>query len=139
MSSSKPGDASRNGTCHTAANTSPTTITRCGKLGVEKNSRIASRYETPATPRGMMKGNSPGVLSLREQIVSATSRMAPSPYTLTDGVSFTVLSCSSATVRPFAPTLSATPRSVEHVAERAAGPRRVALGRRPRRYRRKDQ
>jgi hypothetical protein len=39
----------------------------------------------------MMKDDSPVLLSLREQIVSATSKMAPSPYTLPDGVSFTVL------------------------------------------------
>ena len=59
----------------------------------------------PATARGMMKDDSPGLLSLREQMVSATSKTAPSPYTLRDGVSFTVPPCSSATVPPFVPTL----------------------------------
>jgi len=45
------------------------------------------------------------VPNLREQIASATSKMAPNPYTLWDGVSFTILPCSSATVPPFVPTL----------------------------------
>jgi hypothetical protein len=53
----------------------------------------------------MMKDISPVLLILREQIVSATSKMAPIPYTLRDGVNFTVLPCSSATVSPFVPTL----------------------------------
>jgi hypothetical protein len=80
-------------------------MTRCEKLGVEKNSRMAKRYAMPATARGMMKDDSPVLPSLREQIVSAASKMAPSPYTLWDGVSFTALPCSSATVPPFVPTL----------------------------------
>jgi hypothetical protein len=45
----------------------------------------------PATASGMMKDGSPTLLSLREQIVSDTSRTAPNVYTLLDGVSFTGL------------------------------------------------
>ena len=59
----------------------------------------------PATASGMMKHGSPILLKLREQIVSATSKMAPSPYSLADGVSFTDLPCPSATVTPLVPTL----------------------------------
>lgn len=66
-------------------------MTWSGNLGVEKNSRMASRYATPATASGMKKDSSPVLLSLREQIVSAASKMAPSPYSLRDGVSFTGL------------------------------------------------
>ena len=53
------------------------------------------------------KTAAPWLLKLREQIVSATSKMAPSPYSLRDGVSFTGLPCPSATVPPPVPTVSA--------------------------------
>ena len=49
------------------------------------------RYATAATARGMKNGGSPMRLKLRAQIVSATSKMAPSPYNLCEGVSFTCL------------------------------------------------
>jgi hypothetical protein len=52
---------------------------------------MASRYATPATARGMKNDGSPVLLKLREQIVIATSKMAPNPYSLRDGVSFTGL------------------------------------------------
>src|SRR6266566_7737652 len=66
-------------------------MTRFGNSGVEKSSRMARRYATPATARGMKNDDSPVRLKLREQIVSATSKMAPSPYSLCEGVSFTGL------------------------------------------------
>ena len=58
------------------------TITCLGKLGVQKNSRIARRYATPATNSGMTGNASPSPPKLREQMISETSRIAPSPYTL---------------------------------------------------------
>jgi hypothetical protein len=54
-------------------------MTRLGNVGVDKSSRKAKRYAMPATARGMIKDGSPLRLKLREQIVSATSKMAPSP------------------------------------------------------------
>jgi hypothetical protein len=64
-------------------------MTRLGNSGVEKSSRMARRYAIPATASGMMKDSSPTLLTLREQSVSATNKMAPSPYSLCEGVSFT--------------------------------------------------
>ncbi len=61
----------------------------------------------PATARGMMNDGSPVRLKLREQIVSTTSKMALSPYSLRDGVSFTGFPCPSATVPLPVPTVSA--------------------------------
>ncbi|MDQ1387610.1 MAG: hypothetical protein QOF56_1064 [Acidobacteriaceae bacterium] len=84
-------------------------MTRRGNVGVEKNSRIARRYAMPATASGMMKDRSPMLLSLREQIVSAISKVAPNAYSLRDGASFTSLPCLSATVPPPVPTVSARP------------------------------
>jgi hypothetical protein len=57
------------------------TMTRFGNLGVdeEKNSRMARRYAMPATASGIMKDAPPTLLKLREQIVSATSKIAPNP------------------------------------------------------------
>ena len=52
---------------------------------------MASRYATPATASGMMKAGPPVPLKFREQIVSATSRTTPSPYSLCEGVSFKAL------------------------------------------------
>src|SRR3984893_8906854 len=52
---------------------------------------MARRYATPATASGMKNDGSPVRLKLREQFVSATSKMAPSPYSLCEGVSFTGL------------------------------------------------
>src|SRR4029077_3160841 len=100
-SSSEPGGVSRNGTCHRAANTSPMTMTRCGNLGVEKNSRIAKRYAMPASVKEAMKYGPPRSPKLREQIVSATHNVAPTMYTLHAGVIFTIaiLPCPSGTCR----------------------------------------
>src|ERR1700730_19342821 len=64
-------------------------MTRFGNSGVEKSSRMARRYATPATARGMKNDGSPVRLKLREEIVSAPSKMAPSPYNLCEGVNFT--------------------------------------------------
>src|SRR5713226_6364780 len=66
-------------------------MTRFGNSGVEKSSRMARRYATAATARGIRNDGSPVRLKFREQIVSATSKMAPSPYSLCEGVSFTDL------------------------------------------------
>src|SRR5215471_20707845 len=88
MSSSEPGGISRKRRCHKAASARPETMMCFGNFGVEKNSRIARRYATPARARGMMNDGSPVRLKLREQTISATSKMAASPYSLSDGVSF---------------------------------------------------
>lgn len=64
-------------------------MTRLGNFGVDENSRIASRYATLATASGMRNDGSPVRLKLREQNVSDTSKMPPSPYSLCEGVSFT--------------------------------------------------
>jgi hypothetical protein len=49
------------------------------------------------------------LLSLREQIVSATGKMAQNPSSLLDAMSFTGRPCPSATVPPPVPTVSARP------------------------------
>src|ERR1700676_2145790 len=66
-------------------------MTRLGNPGLEKSSRMARRYATPATARGMKNDGSPVRPKLRAQIVSATSKMAPRPYNLCEGGSFTRL------------------------------------------------
>src|SRR5258706_9377507 len=76
---------------HKTTNPGPADDAGVRKSGLEKNSRMARRYAMPATARGTMKDGSPTLLSLREQIVSATSKMAPSPYSLCEGASFTGL------------------------------------------------
>src|SRR5229473_592280 len=91
MSSSKPGGIRRNWKCQKADSARPKTRTRLENSGVEKSSRMAKRYATPATDRGMKKDGSPLRPKSREQIVSDTSKTAPSPYSLCDGVSFTRL------------------------------------------------
>jgi hypothetical protein len=45
----------------------------------------------PATANEAMKYGPPRSLKLREQIVSATHKVAPSRYTLRSGVIFTIL------------------------------------------------
>src|SRR5262249_526440 len=91
MSSSEPGGMRRNSKCHRAASARPKTMTGFGNFGVDKSSRKARRYATPATDREMMNDGSPLRLKLYEQTVSATSKMAPSPYSLCEGVSVTAL------------------------------------------------
>src|SRR6266481_3325086 len=122
MSSSKRGAINRKGRWHRAASTSPTTMTRCGNLGVEKNSRMASKYATPATARGMKNDGSPVRLKLREQIVSATSKMAPSPYSLCEGVSFTGLPYKHQVVRLLPAIRQTSLQSLGPSRERAAIP-----------------
>ncbi len=58
----------------------------------------------PATASAMMKDGSPMLLNLREQIANATSKIAPNPYTLWDGVIFTCLLGESPTERLPGPT-----------------------------------
>src|ERR1700730_15381229 len=113
-------------------------MTRWGNLGVENNSRTANRYAMPATASGMMKDGAPMLPSLREQIVSATSKMTPNPYSLRDGVSFTGLPCPSATVPPSVPTVSARRPFVAPWPERAAVPLRAESGRPLHQYRKKE-
>src|SRR6266542_815732 len=104
--------------CHTAARTSPVTTTRrvmrLSNFGVAKNSRMANRYAMPATVKEDMKYGPPLSPKLREQIVSATHKVAPSTYTLHAGLifremTFTILPCPSDSpseiVPPQAPTL----------------------------------
>src|SRR6266403_5880418 len=114
-------------------------MTRFGNSRAVKSSRMASRYATPATARGMKNDGSPRRLKLREQIVSATSKMAPSPYSLRDGVSFTGFPCPSATALPPVPTVSARPQFVAPYPESATVPRQAELSRPPRRCRRTDR
>src|SRR5215471_20489948 len=106
MSSSGPEGWSRKRTCHTAASASPTTSTRFGNAGVEKNSRTASRYAAPATASGTRNDGAPKLLKLREQIVSATSIVAPSRYTLHVGLIF---AREIFTVLPYAPAIVQPP------------------------------
>src|SRR5260370_7775195 len=86
-------------------------MTRIGNAGVEKISRMARRYATPATARGMKNDGSPTRLKLREQIVSATSKMAPSPYSLCEGVTFTVLPINGEVARLLAAIRPTNPHS----------------------------
>src|ERR1700681_3304695 len=99
---------------------------------------MARRYVMHATASGIMKDVAPMLLNLREQIVNATSKMTPNPYSLRDGVSFTGLPCPSATVPLLVPTVSASPPFVATWPERAAVPRQAELNRPPRRCRRRD-
>jgi len=138
ISSSEPGGINRNKRCHRAASTSPMMMTRFGNLGVEKNSRMARRYTTPATDRGMMENASPWPLNLREQIVNATSKMVPSPYNLRDGVSFTGLPWLSATLALPVSSASARPPFVAPARERTAVPQQAELNRPPGQYRKRD-
>src|ERR1700686_5415371 len=93
----------------------------------------------PATASGMMKDRSPMLLSLRAQIVSAISKVAPNAYSLRDGASFTSLPCLSATVPPLVPTVSARPPFVAPWPERAAVLRKAESSRPSRRCRRTDR
>lgn len=70
-------------------------ITCLGNPGVAKNSRIAKRYTTHPRPKEAMKRGPPRSPKLREQIVRATSKVAPSMYTLHAEFIFTVLRCPS--------------------------------------------
>src|SRR2546422_1203284 len=79
------------------------TTTRFGSICVARNSRIARRYATPATASGTMKAGAPTLLNLREQIVSVTSMIAPSPYSLYEGESFTALPHTDAGARLLVP------------------------------------
>src|SRR6267143_2939826 len=97
-------------------------MTRFGNSGVDKSSRIARRYATPATARGMKNDGSPLQLKLREQIVSAKSEMVPSPYSLCEGVSFTGLPFNGEVARPLAAIRRTSPQSLGPSRERAAIP-----------------
>jgi len=67
------------------------TTTRRGKFGVAKNSRTTNKYAMPASVKEAMKYGPPLSQKLREQVVSATSKIAPSKYTLHSGVIFTTV------------------------------------------------
>src|SRR6266446_5991355 len=136
MSSSEPGGIRRNRRCHTAASARPKTMTRFGNSGVEKSSRMARRYATPATARGMKNDDSPVRLKLREQIVRATSKMALSPYILCEGVSFTGLPFNDEVARRLAAIRRASLQSVGPSRERAAIPEQAESSRLRRRYHR---
>ena len=84
-------------------------------LGVAKNSRTAKRYAIPASVKEAMKYGPPRSPKLREQMVSATTKVAPSTYTLHSGVTFTVL---SVPVRLTGPV--ANSHSLSHAAVRGA-------------------
>src|ERR1700722_6404836 len=97
-------------------------MTRLGNSGLEKNSRMARRYATPATASGMKNDGSPVRLKLRAQIVSATSKMAPSPYSLCEGVSFTDLPFNRQVARLLAAIRRASLQSLGPSREPAAIP-----------------
>src|SRR5258708_17387818 len=77
---------------HKAGRTSAITTKLRSNVDVAKNSRIANRYTMPAIVKEAMKYGPPLSPKLREQIVSATHNVAPSMYSLHEGVSFTALS-----------------------------------------------
>jgi hypothetical protein len=81
------------------------TTTRRENFGAQKNSRIARRYAIPATAKEPRKDGPPRSPKLREQVINARYKIAPSTYTLADGVNFTVLLYPSAIVLPPVPTL----------------------------------
>src|SRR6266700_3057604 len=141
--------------CHTAARTSPVTTTRRemrrSNFGVAKNSRMANRYAMPATVKKAMKYGPPLSPKLREQIVSATHKVAPSTYTLHAGLifremTFTILPCPSGgrserlseNAPPQAPTLSATPLCAAPLPDLDATPPPTASGRQLHQYRKKE-
>src|SRR5260370_31273788 len=97
-------------------------MTRFGNSGVAESSRMARRYATPATARGMKNDGSPMRLKLREQIVSTTSKMAPSPYSLYEGVSFTGLTFKDEVARLLAAIRRTSLQSLGPSRERAAIP-----------------
>src|SRR5207253_11156017 len=97
-------------------------MTRFGNSGAQKSSRMARRYATPARARGMKNDGSPMRLKLREQIVRATSKMAPSPYSLCEGESFTGLPFNGQVARLLAAIRRTSPQSLAPSRERAAVP-----------------
>src|ERR1043165_505217 len=108
MSSSGPGGSNRNKTCHAPDRASATTKTYFGKLGVEKSSRTAKKYESPAKISQIMNAGPPRSLKLREQIVSASSCMLPNASSLTTGARVTALPCDDALDRGPATILRTT-------------------------------
>src|SRR5258705_6642064 len=138
MSSSAPEGSRRNSMCHTAARTSPMTTTRRESVGVAKNSRTANRYTMPASVKEAMKYGPPLSPKLREQIVSAPHKLAPSMYTLLAGVIFTILPCPSVIVPPEIPTLEAIAPCAAPLPEPAATPLPTESGRRLSQHRKKE-
>src|SRR5260370_40773319 len=102
-------------------------MTRIGNAGVEKISRMARRYATTATARGMKNDSSPTRLKLREQIVSATSKMEPSPKSLCEGVRFTRLPFNGDGGRLLAPLRRISLQSVRPLQQRVAIPARAVV------------
>src|SRR6266700_2652169 len=111
---------------------------RFGNSGVDKSSRMARRYATPATARGMKNDGSPMPLKLRELIVSATSKMAPSPYSLCEGVSFTGLPFNDEVARLLAAIHRTSPQSLGPSRERDAIPEPAESSRLQRRCHRRE-
>src|SRR5258706_5745470 len=122
MSSSESGVIRRNWKCHRADSARPKTRTRFGKSGAEKSSRMARRYATAARARGMKKDGSPLCPMSREQIVSDTSKITPSPYNLCEGVSFTGLPHEEEFARPLAAIRRTRLQSLEPLPEQGAIP-----------------
>src|SRR6266404_4750066 len=113
-------------------------MTRCGNSGVDESSRMARKYATPATARGMKNDGSPVWLKLREQTVSATSKMAPSPYILCDGVSFTGLPFNGEVARLLAAIRRTNLQSLGPSREQAAIPEPAESSHLRRRCHRRD-
>src|SRR5690242_17766677 len=104
-------------------------MTRLGNSCVDKNSRTAKKYATPAAARGIINADSPMRLKLRAHIVSEMSKMMPSPYSLRDGERFTGSPPPCEGVTLSVPIPSAKPRFVAPWPERAAAPQRAELNR----------
>src|SRR5258706_14779891 len=103
-------------------------MTRFGNSGVDKSSRMARRYATPATARGMKNDDSPVRLKLREKIVSATSKMAPSPYSLCEGINFIGLPYNDEVARLLDAIRRTSLQSLGRSRERAAIPEPAESG-----------
>src|SRR5438270_4391502 len=95
-------------------------MTRLGNLAAEKNSRMARRYATQATDKGMKNDNSPVRLKFRAQMVSAISRVAPNPYSLCEGANFTNVSRQDQAARPRLAIRGTNPQSLALSQERGA-------------------
>ena len=95
-------------------------MTCFGNFCADKSARMAKRYATPATDRGIINAGSPMRLKLREAIVIATSPTAPNPYSLSEGVSFMAFSNTNAGAPLLAAIRLTMPRFEAPWSERAS-------------------
>ena len=122
--------------CHSAANTRPITITRFGKFGVQKNSRMARRYARPATDSGMRGNASPCAVEVARADGQPGKLNNSEPVQPVRG---SELHRPSAALRSAAAplaTVSATPRFAAPAPAQAGVPRQAGPSRPPRQCRR---